>query len=54
MASSILGICCADKMIVGRWYKIISIPRYSYCVSCKVTYQYTGTNITSIHDTIYI
>lgn len=54
MATSILGICCADKMIVGRWYKIISIPRYSYCISYKVTYQYSGTNIVPIHDTIYI
>ena len=50
-----LGICCADKMVIGRWYKIISIPRYDDCVSCKVSYSINNKDVAFLaHDTVYI
>ena len=49
-----LAICCADEMMVGRWYKIISIPRYNNCISCKVTYSCNANNVFLAHDTVYI
>lgn len=50
-----LGICCADKMVIGRWYKIISIPRYDYCTSCKVSYSINNKDAVFLaHDTVYI
>lgn len=48
-------ICCADQMIVGRWYKLIT-----YAVGYDVPYNYTvnystsSGNITLLHDTLYI
>ena len=48
-------ICCADKMIVGRWYKLVT-----YAVGYGVPYNYTvnysteSDNITLLHDTLYV
>ena len=55
-------ICCADEMIVGRWYKIIAYPvgapaRGSISdAMCdyRVNYTCDADNVVLIHDTIYI
>lgn len=48
-------ICCADEMIVGRWYKLIT-----HAVGHGVPYNYTvnysteAENVVLLHDTVYI
>lgn len=48
-------ICCADQMVVGRWYKLVT-----YAVGHDVPFNYTvnystdSDNVTLLHDTLYI
>lgn len=47
-------ICCADEMIVGRWYKIIAYPRFYTPLQYWCKYTCNNENVMLIHDTIYI
>lgn len=47
-------ICCADEMIVGRWYKIVAYPRFYTPLQYWCTYTCNDENVTLIHDTVYI
>lgn len=47
-------ICCADEMIVGRWYKIIAYPRFYTPLQYWCKYTCNDENVVLIHDTIYI
>lgn len=48
-------ICCADRMVVGRWYKLVS-HAVGYGVPYHYTVNYTaeGDNVALLHDTVYI
>lgn len=66
MSSIGCKICCADEMIVGRWYKIITYPigfnqnQDGTLIDTDFPYKYTANYtcnsnlVTLIHDSIYI
>lgn len=47
-------ICCADEMVVGRWYKIIAYPRFYIPTQYWCKYTCEDDNVVLIHDTVYI
>ena len=48
-------ICCADKMIVGRWYKLVTYAvGYGVPYNYTVTYSAAGENVVLLHDTLYV
>lgn len=48
-------ICCADKMIVGRWYKLVTYAvGYGVPYNYTVTYSVAGENVVLLHDTLYV
>ena len=54
-----IAICCADEMIVGRWYKIITFPAYDEGLDSILDYKVTYTCDSNdcalmLHDTVYI
>lgn len=53
-----IAICCADEMIVGRWYKIITFPAYDSGLDAirdyTVNYTCTDDCVLLCHDTVYV
>ncbi len=55
-------ICCADQMIVGRWYKLVTFPvgvpdrddGYPAVVDYWAKYSCDAGNVCLLHDTVYI
>ena len=48
-------ICCANKMIVGRWYKLVTYAvGYGVPYNYTVTYSAAGENVVLLHDTLYV
>lgn len=47
-------ICCADEMVVGRWYKLVAYPRFYTPLQYWCTYSCNDNNVVLIHDTVYI
>ena len=55
-------IFCADTMIVGRWYKLVTYPKGTYNSSdyagppyrYTVNYSCSDTNVTLLYDSVYI
>ena len=48
-------IWCADKMVVGRWYKLVCFE-VGHGVPWNYTYTFTcdADNVLLAHDTVYI
>lgn len=56
MANKNCKIFSADKMIVGRWYKLVTYHKGTYGAPWNYTVNYScsNSNVLLLHDTVYI